>query len=294
MKRFVVSMLVLTMIFTLAIAPMVSAALPTEAPTVLKTGIAVKGTPVIDGEIDAVWNTAPYIGGPLDSWNLLREHSAEPWLVTDTHAYVRILWSDNSLYLLAQVVDSAVGGTYSGDAIHNNDSMDVYIDQSNTKASKYADAGPGAHQFKMDYTGKAAGTHAAEVQTEVKMTSYGYIFEAKVPWVADFTPSADSKIGFDFTINDNMDGGSIRQAIVCWSNWFEDKKGSSWKDPRHFGEIALVDAYTDTITLPALTDVATPAPSPQTSDNSTLLVFFSLVIMSGAFLTWRKVAGVNK
>ncbi len=92
MKKLVSVLLILT----LTLAMMVSVSAENKDLTV------AKGTPTIDGEIDEVWSTTPQVqlgylkAGDLKGDGTLPETSA---------AYARVLWDENALYFLFEIMD---------------------------------------------------------------------------------------------------------------------------------------------------------------------------------------------
>ncbi len=103
-----------------------SLALPTAASDDIPEGIAVKGTPVIDGQIDAAWADVPAY--PIDRLKDGRD--------TGLSAQFRVMWQESALYVLIEVKDtdhSFTGGPSVGDG------MEVYFDLNNLKTAGFED-----------------------------------------------------------------------------------------------------------------------------------------------------------
>lgn len=94
-----------------------------------------KGTPTIDGEIDEVWSTTPQVqlgylkAGDLKGDGTLPETSA---------AYARVLWDENALYFLFEVVDDD-WSIYSDVGDWKNDSIYLYIDELESCTATWVD-----------------------------------------------------------------------------------------------------------------------------------------------------------
>ena len=80
--------------------------------------VAKYGSPVIDGEIDKVWDEVDFVPAtPSGSGS------------TDTSAKFKVLWDDKALYVLADVTDNALD-TSSG-IVYNRDCVEIFLDEGN-------------------------------------------------------------------------------------------------------------------------------------------------------------------
>lgn len=93
-----------------------------EAP-VDKTVTAQFGTPVLDGEMDEVWEKASAYS--LEQPRLLNQGSGE----------ARVLWDDNALYVLLKVYDENLDKS-SGNS-YEQDSIEVFLDELYDGGAKY-------------------------------------------------------------------------------------------------------------------------------------------------------------
>jgi endo-1,4-beta-xylanase len=172
-----------------------------DAPRVVA---ALEGTPVIDGEEDAVWANA-------------NEINTEVWVLgsNGSTAVVKTLWDREYLYLYAVVTDKLLSKT-SGNA-YEQDSFEVFIDQNNAKTSTYqADDG----QYRINYDNEATfngGASADLLTSATKITSDGYIVELAIKF-DHVEPQEGMLIGFDVQVNNDENGNGIRDSVVTWND----------------------------------------------------------------------------
>lgn len=186
-----------------------------------------KGTPVIDGAIDGIWNDVP-------------ANETDTWLngTSGSTAKFKTLWSDGKLYVLAEVTDSLLSKA-SSDA-YQQDSVEIFIDQDNAKNSYYESDD---YQIRINFDnevsynpGELPGFRSATSKTET-----GYIVEAEIP-LAAITPKEGSVIGFDLQVNNDEDGDGSRDSVSIWC----DPTGFSYKDVSSLGNIVLGGIGTET------------------------------------------------
>jgi len=195
-----------------------------------------KGSAVIDGEIDKVWDFASEKIMIINFQKGKESETASGW--------ARLMWDEKNLYVLGYVADK----TPSYIAKINDwytDSFEFFIDEQNKHIAidKFID------QFRTDRNKKLSGMigHKLSSQEELKKTykniewavkenkSKGeYIVEFKIPWVK-ITPQADkTKIGVAFQINDDYNNdGIILDGIV------QSEVIDTW-DPSTYPEFKLV------------------------------------------------------
>lgn len=194
---------------------------------------ALKGTPIIDGEVDDIWADANEISTDVIT------AGTKP-----AKATVKTLWDENYLYVLAYVEDNNLS-----DAAENpweQDSIEFFIDENNGRTAEYEydDA-----QYRVNYNNVqsyGANCLADKFVTVTKFvyggeTVTGYLVEAAVPFK---TPkSAGHIMGFDVQVNDDSDANGVRDGM---SNW-NDATGVGYKNTEAFGLLKLVegaDKYT--------------------------------------------------
>ncbi|WP_416150033.1 endo-1,4-beta-xylanase [Salipaludibacillus sp. HK11] len=178
--------------------------------------------PTIDGEIDPVWDDAVVMTGN-------RAQQAWQTAVANT----RSLWDDEFLYLLFEVSPSELDNT--NEDPWEQDSVEVFLDQQNTKQTSYAtNEGFGQYRVNFDnvFTTGAGGPYD-DVESATTVNGTNYIVEMKIPLYA-IEPVDGHVLGFDFQVNDAEDGA--RRGAMAWS----DLSGQGFSDPSVFGELILV------------------------------------------------------
>jgi len=189
------------------------------------------GTPVIDGQQDAIWSQSP-----------VTHLSASDSPIT---ADVRLMWDDNYLYYLAEINDSTPVSPVSSTGEPGNagiglydDSSDVWINWSNSPSASYTNqTGALASHYvftRNDVVGTnfpdATGTGTicpggnscglggigdpSAVKADVVSTPAGYTVEAAIPWPAGVNPQAGAAIGFTADVNDFTVSGNARADFV--------------------------------------------------------------------------------
>ncbi|WNS46658.1 endo-1,4-beta-xylanase [Paenibacillus sp. MMS20-IR301] len=209
---------------------------------------AVYGTPVIDGTVDAVWNTAP--GLEVNRYQLAWQGAG---------GTAKTLWDEQNLYVLIQVSDAQLDK--SNPNAWEQDSVEVFLDENNGKTSFYQDDDG---QFRVNYdneTSFSPALMAAGFESATKVTGTSYTVEMKIPF-KKITPAGGTKIGFDTQINDAKDGA--RQSVAAWN----DTSGNGYQDTSVYGVLTLKaqdGGSTPTAaptTAPEPTAEPTPAPTP--------------------------------
>ena len=151
----------------------------------------------------------------------------------EASAKARVLWDDENLYVFMDVTDASLDATST--AAHEQDSIEVFIDEDNAKAGSYQEDDK---QYRMNYKGEASFNgskcKASNVDYAVKLTDKGYSVEAAFAFT-DVVPNAGDKIGIDLQINDAKDGARIGTV-----NWY-DGSGNGWQAPNVFGEALLLE-----------------------------------------------------
>lgn len=216
-----------------------------EAP-VDKTVTAQFGTPVLDGEMDEVWEKASAYS--LEQPRLLNQGSGE----------ARVLWDDNALYVLLKVYDENLDKS-SGNS-YEQDSIEVFLDELYDGGAKYqsddlhyrvnyenwrtTDAGAPERWYTAaktfteyiydvtdgDVSGDVTGPDSG--QRAVTGEKHGYIVEGCIRWEKT-TPANGKEYGFDAQINAAENG---RRAGTL--NIF-DSTGNAYQNPSLFGRLVL-------------------------------------------------------
>lgn len=176
--------------------------------------------PVIDGEIDVAWASAPAVstdvqveGSPGASGN------------------VRLLWSGSALYALAEVTDPSL------DAANSNaweqDSVEFFVDPTNAKAGAY---NPVDGQYRINFENAVSISGEAPVQDRLtsatSITDTGYLVEVAID--LRYEPEAGQLVGLELQVNDATDGA--RNSVRTWS----DPTGRSYQNTSRWGVARLV------------------------------------------------------
>jgi len=166
---------------------------------------AKRGTVNISGsaarERDPVWNTASPV--PLN---------VKSQGITEDNSQFRVLWDDNYLYVLTEVVDSALDDR--SPVVHEQDSVEVFVDQNNNKSTTYEqDDG----QYRVSFRNFASfnGGDSSRFRSRAMIIPGGYRVEMAIP-LYSIKPVPGHIIGFDVQINEASNGG--RTGIRNWVN----------------------------------------------------------------------------
>lgn len=189
------------------------------AEPVVQTAEAVKGTPVIDGDIDSAYNaaTAYDIKLPLFAWQ-------------GATGKARMLWDENNIYVCVQVSDSVLNASSRND--HEQDSVEIFLDPENTKEGYFTDY---AGQYRVNYKGKLTfGTvpTQAGVKAAAKEVAGGYVIELAIPLASP--AKAGQMMGFDLQVNDSNETGN-RISVMK----FNDPSDNSYASTAEWGNLLL-------------------------------------------------------
>jgi endoglucanase len=196
-------------------------------------------TPIIDGKPDPLWDNYP-----ASSLNKVIIGSVS------SPAYLSATWKATydatNLYVLVTVKDQTL--VNNNPAVYNDDGIEIYFDNGNTKTVSY-----NANQFQYafgwndtnpnEYIHKAT-TGVIFAQTNQGVTpgctnncsATGYTMEVQIPWttlgVTDL--SLANFEGFEVMVNDDDTG--TRNAKIAWTATTDN----AWQEPSLFGTIAMI------------------------------------------------------
>ena len=174
------------------------------------------GTPVVDGEIDAVWENAPAI---------VPKHISGD---AEASAVFKVLWDDSALYILAAVKDKNL--SVQSVNPYMQDSLEVFLDENNDKTGEY---GPDDLHFRVNYENFLSVDYGnpERIYTAAKRLDDGYIIEARI---ALKSKSSNGRImGLELQINDAKENKRLGTLNVF------DSTGNAWRDTGKLGEIIL-------------------------------------------------------
>ncbi|MFH1717834.1 MAG: sugar-binding protein [Planctomycetota bacterium] len=190
----------------------------------MEIGFAVQ-PPVIDGEVDGIWDGASsQYFVPL----------ADP---ADGSGIWKALYDAENLYVLVDVTDDSLQNDSAGS--WQDDSVEIYFDGGNTKLSTALSGDD--HQYTFGWTtdeiqgtnitGYTEGIEQAQVTTAT-----GWRIEVKMPWMSIWgvVPQAGDLIGIDCYYNDDDDGGDSREDKMLGFSAVE-----GWNDASQWGTAVL-------------------------------------------------------
>lgn len=187
-----------------------------------RDGTAIYGTPGLGGEeIDEIWSNTEIL--PVDRHLTIKNGA---------YGTAQVMWDDNNLYTLVTVSDPVLNNSNAN--TWEQDSIEIYVDESNSKSGSYI---TGMGQYRVSYTNlKSYGgsTDNAGFESYTRIIPGGYVVEAKIPFKT-LKPSSNGKIGFDMQINDANSAG-VRQDISLWS----DMSGQSYQNGSKWGTLTLI------------------------------------------------------
>ncbi len=193
-----------------------------------KLARAIRGTPVIDGNIERAWSKAE----SFETRTFVLGSSGAT-------ARVRTMWDDGHLYVLAQVTDPLL--SEASPNAWEQDSIEIFVDADNAQATAYDGDDS---QFRVSFANArsfgGAGSDARLVSV-TKTVPGGYIVEASIaiddlPTPRHWPFGDRAFVGFDVQVNDDGLGDGVRSSVATWN----DTTGRAYLDPSQFGAIELV------------------------------------------------------
>lgn len=188
-----------------------------KAPVITR---AVSGNPKIDAELDEAWSKANEIKTDIII------SGDDP-----AGAVVKTMWDKNNLYIYAEVKDDLL--STAGEQVHEEDSVEIFVDENNDKSSEYQKDDT---QYRVNYLNEQSFNPERDgFKTATRETDYGYIVEAKVPFIT-IEAEEEKIIGFDFQVNDDASGDGSRDGVSIWN----DKSGEGWRNMSGLGNLLFV------------------------------------------------------
>ncbi len=189
-----------------------------ETPPLIPSRVlATFGSPIVDGEIDAIWNTAakyiPKVYGAA----------------SDVSASHRIMWDDNALYILSEIKDSILDKSNS--ATYQQDSLEIFLDELYDKGTSY-NFDDLHYRVNFDNFRSYDAGEKTRFYSKTKRTADGYIVEACIVW-DQVTPANGTEYGFDLQINEAKNGSRATTITIF------DTTGNAYQNPSLFGKLVL-------------------------------------------------------
>ncbi len=225
---------------------------------------APKGTPVLDGEVDDVWNTAKWT-------NVDKVHDDARDGVSTCR--VKVLWDETGLHFLAEVYDLTLN--------KRNDLVEVYLDQKGDKTRDFGEDDTHTRFYVRQegvVTSSASGMNAQlEALSAVKdLGDNTYRVEGTLSWMTG-VPKVGDKMGLEFMLHDGSEFKTKEEAYR-WNCDSASGDEPAFSSTVSWGELILADAGTalDPETYvegetkqenKAEEDNAPVVPTPDTTDN---------------------------
>ena len=207
-----------------------------------RTYTAPQGTPVVDGEADAIWENAEWtnVDKPFDG-------STD----TDSTLRIKLLWDAEKLYFLAEVYDKDINV--------ENDIVEIYWDLNNDKDTTYGEDDMQT-RFKVA-TGEVVQDSGVNCQNDAECVSVSlggdkYLLEGALTWTQDVKEGQN--IGLEFMYNEGDSTSDFTEAYR-WNVDTANGDGAPFSDTSAFG----------TLTLGAAPVVETEAPVVETVVETT-------------------------
>jgi endo-1,4-beta-xylanase len=180
-----------------------------------------KGTPVIDGEAEELWDDVP-------------EYDVNRFVMAwqGSTAKLKSMWDENNLYVLMDVTDTNLS-TVSSET-YMQDSVEVFVDENNEKTPSYEDNDDAQYRVSCENVQSfGSGAIQDKFKTAVTKTDHGYLVEMAIPF---HTPRTGTGIiGFDAQVNDDSKGDGNRTSVAK----FCDMTDLSWGNTEYWGEMFL-------------------------------------------------------
>lgn len=222
MKKLASLLLALSMAVSLTVA--ISANATGEVSTASYATVA----PVIDGQIDEIWN------------HTARQTIAVPddFEYDITGGYTSLLWDETGYYLLAVVEDISL--TENDQEARN--SVDFWFSEANTKTDSFSTDSGDWHFCKASdgtecyYTGNENVYKVAK--SAVTTSEDGYIVELYVPYLGAKAPALGAKIGYTVSFNDDTYNDGARDGYVYWS--VTEDSDAYWEKTAALPDVELI------------------------------------------------------
>jgi endo-1,4-beta-xylanase len=185
------------------------------------TSNAIYGTPIIDGEIDEVWDKAEAINA--DNFSMAWQGAT---------AKVKTLWNEDYLFVLFEVNDTLLNADSSN--VYEHDSVEVFVDENDNKSAYYQEDDS---QYRVNFNnlvsyGSGAITDGT-FKSSSKIIKDGYVVEIQIPFKT-IKGENNITIGFEPQVNDSNELGN-RISIAKWN----DLTDFSFQNTEMWGRLVL-------------------------------------------------------
>lgn len=205
--------------------------------------IEVKQAPIIDGNIDEIWNKTKIdtINKSIIGYKSRKDDK-------DFTVNFRSLWDSTSIYFLFVVSDD-IKLFYPEILWYENDLVQIFIGRLLKKVGSSKIHPGDILQYTFIYSIDSLllnGQYLTKTKIEFKIrdTNNGYILEVKIPWSEiGIVPknNLDIPVNFEATDLDKKESAEgiigIRETIIGWAPNTADR---SWAQTKTFGDIILI------------------------------------------------------
>jgi hypothetical protein len=188
-------------------------------------------TPVIDGEIDYLWEN--HKANPLNNWLV-----GSPVPNSDLSAWFKTTWDKENLYFLVAVTDDVL--INDSPEVWRDDAIEIYLDINNDKLSSYGSTDY-QYSFRWNDTNIHTGGPRDGVAFKLVKSTTGYTLEVKFPWatLGQSSPQKGVLLGLDVHVHDDDDGGD-RDNKISWKATIDQ----SYQNPSLFATAQLMGEET--------------------------------------------------
>jgi hypothetical protein len=214
--------------------------------------------------------SAPRIDGNLDDWGRAWQTSLKTSNAAlaqggipaplQSSGVLRALWDPNNLYLAIQVYDDEIH-VDTPDKPWQDDAVEFGIDPKHDHLMLPPDDDR-QYAITADGTQYLGGAPTSGLEVGHQQTADGYILEVRIPrsLVPSLQLTAGALAGFNFSILDDMDGGSLAETRLFWTGTRTSSPQASWGQIR-FSAIDAETTPADNTPTPTPTSTATATPT---------------------------------
>lgn len=242
------------MVLTAARAPAAPAAPTHEAGRSEYRAPKAAVAPTVDGIADELaWANAEWRA--IDQRWLGPEYSAQ-----DFQGRYKVVWADNRIYLLAEIVDDVLIDTHRDPLVQywDDDCLEIFIDEDFSGGDHQYNHNAFAYHLSLDNqavdigTDKQARNYSHHVSSRWQQQGNHIVWEVALDVYSDsYIDDADDNVpvrlaagkllGFMLAYCDN-DGSELRENFIGSETVPSGPKDRGWIDAGLFGELLLVDA----------------------------------------------------
>ncbi len=208
--------------------------------------------PAIDGQIDAVWDTADWMEMTV-AWTGF-ENLRPPSDGADFSGKYKAIWTEDHLYLLLDITDDIINTT---GQYYEQDTVEIFIDEDQSggphNESHNAFAYHISHNLEVKDNGGDPATIARHINAAIGTQGTRHVWEIRIEIYADhngYDPNAQEAarvtlgagkiMGFTPSYIDN-DGNGTREHFMSSVNTPGHQNNQGYLDASSFGSIELTD-----------------------------------------------------